>query len=420
MKKLALGALLVGLMVACGGGGGGVKLIDAPEGGDDAPMPQACNPIAQTGCQANEKCTWIVDQLMPSEVGHIGCAVLAGTEVDIGAACLAAGDPGGPAPGPSGFDNCVKGGICVAGECKTICDPQMAGVASGCDAQHSCSRYSGLFEVGGTITAGACDPQCDPLNQNLLAGTGATAACGSTNPAQPNKGCYTFDFETFSCAPVSMTTLAKTDRVEPVLSPSGNPFVNGCAPGYVPFFFSMTGSMTVLCTGLCASGEISNVTAEKANDTGRDAATAKLVTSAAPAVGDGLCVAAKKGSASGGTQNCVMLWGFLADANGNPGPSQYNFDVGVCFSFTQFQFDSNNDMTPDMTFPNCNALPKTSPDPNMPFLGADFFGCQCPTGGAAGCPATFAPTQKAHAPTALRDFRVGFEKGEAVLQHEFR
>jgi hypothetical protein len=70
MKKLALGALFVGFMAACGGGKkDDVVLIDAPEGGDDAPPSQVCNPIAQTGCQANEKCTWFIDHT-PTEVGH--------------------------------------------------------------------------------------------------------------------------------------------------------------------------------------------------------------------------------------------------------------------------------------------------------------------------------------------------------------
>lgn len=404
MKKLALGALFVGLM-ACGGGDKKppVVIVDG-DPNIDSPPSSVCNPVAQTGCQATEKCTWIIDQVTPTEVGHIGCAPLNGSEVAVGGACAE-----GP-PGPQGFDNCVKGAVCVANECKTICDPQQAGVASGCDAQHSCSRYSGLFEAGGVITAGACDPQCDPLNQNLLAGAGNTAACGSTNPAMPNKGCYTFDFDAFSCAPVGAMTLTKTDRVEPVLSPSGNPFVNGCAPGYVPFFFAMTGSQQVLCTGLCAADNISNVPAEAQNDTGVDTATAKLVTSAAPGVGDGLCVAAKKGSASGGVQNCVMLWSFLTDANGMPSGSQYEESVGVCFSFTQFMYDANNDMTPDTVFPNCNSRPKRSAATTGIDDDAADFGCQ-----------KIAESMFDNKPSApmMKDFRVGFGPGEAVA-HQFK
>ncbi|MBL0214557.1 MAG: hypothetical protein IPQ07_11785 [Myxococcales bacterium] len=39
----------------------------APNGG------VTCNPLTQTGCLANEKCAWIVDQQSP-RIGHIGCA----------------------------------------------------------------------------------------------------------------------------------------------------------------------------------------------------------------------------------------------------------------------------------------------------------------------------------------------------------
>jgi hypothetical protein len=340
MKKLALG-LIVGLAAACGGGDGVTLMPDAP------PVPMVCNPIAQTGCEAGEKCTWIIDQEEP-EVGHIGC-VQDGTVATDGACAFGAA-------GATGFDDCVAGNICVANECKEICDPQQSGVATGCDAQHSCSRYSGLFESGGMITAGACDPQCDPLNQNLLAGAGVTAACGSTNPAMPNKGCYTFNFTEFSCAPVNATTLTKTDRVDPVRDTvSGDPFVNGCAPGYVPLFFESGTVQETRCSGSCAVGEIDDASAGHiANDTGVDAATAKLVTAAAPAVGDGLCTAGKKGSATGGVQNCVFLWSIFQD----PPNGQFDETLGFCIAFTQFQFDSNGDMTPDTVLPNCNTRPQ--------------------------------------------------------------
>ena len=393
MKKLALA---LWFLAACGGGDSSPPADGA---GLDGPVELVCNPITQTGCESNEKCTWIIDQVTPAEVGHIGCAPVDGSEVAVGGPCAE-----GP-PGPQGFDNCVKGAVCVANECKTICDPQLAGVATGCAAQESCSRYANLFDMGGTVVAGVCDPQCDPLNQNLLTGTGITAACGSTNPAMPNKGCFSFDFETFSCAPVAMANLAKTDRVEPALSPAGNPFINGCAPGYVPFFIEMTGSMKVLCTGTCAAGPISSQTTptnETLNAQGLPNGSAKLVTSAAPAAGDGRCQVGKKGSA--GPQNCVFLWGFLTDAMGNPGPSQYNETVGVCFSFPQFQYDSNNDMEPDKAWPNCATLPKRSAaTPGIDDDSADF-GCQLIAD------SMFAPASQIPSAAMMRDFRIGFDQ----------
>jgi len=395
MKKLALGALFAGLMAACGGGGKPpVVIIDSPN--TDDTIVSACNPLTQTGCNPGEKCTWITDQVMPQEVGHIGCAP-DGT-VAVGGACV-----DGP-PGPQGFDNCLKGTICVNAECKTICDPQAAAAASGCDAQHACNRYSGLFETGGMTVAGACDPACDPLNQNLLAGSGSTVACGSTMPAAPNKGCYTGDFEIFSCAGVPTGVVTKIDRIEPLTNAAGQAFINGCAPGYVPFFFEMTGSMKVLCTGLCAPGDISTAATEAVNEKGVATATAKLVDQPAPRVGDGLCAAGKKGSAQ--AENCVFLWTFLTDAMGNPGPSQYNETVGVCFMFGMFQYDSNNDMMPDTTFPNCKVKPKrTAATTGIDDDAADF-GCQTIAESAftAGQPAPL-----------MKNFRLQYGPGEAVM-----
>ena len=69
MKKLALGALLVGLFAACG---------DEQRRQDHRQRHRcglACNPLTQAGCAAGEKCTWLLDALTPPQyVGHIGCA----------------------------------------------------------------------------------------------------------------------------------------------------------------------------------------------------------------------------------------------------------------------------------------------------------------------------------------------------------
>src|SRR5690348_9439119 len=64
MKKLAFGALIVGLIAACGGSSSNNnKKIILPDGsgsgGPDAPM--TCNPLTQTGCAAGQKCTWVTD-----------------------------------------------------------------------------------------------------------------------------------------------------------------------------------------------------------------------------------------------------------------------------------------------------------------------------------------------------------------------
>src|SRR5207253_4188864 len=76
---------------------GGIILVDAPSVPPDA--TQTCNVLTQTGCNAGQKCTWIIDQATPS-VGHIGCAP--NGSVATGGACLSTMPP-------NGYDNCVKG-----------------------------------------------------------------------------------------------------------------------------------------------------------------------------------------------------------------------------------------------------------------------------------------------------------------------
>jgi hypothetical protein len=373
MMKFALGALFAGL-VACGGGDAPI-LIDAPNDATGA----VCNPIAQTGCAANEKCTWITDQVTPTEVGHIGCTP-DGT-VATGGACVE-----GP-PGPQGFDDCVKGDICIAGVCKNICDPQQLGAASGCDEEHSCSRYSGLFVAGGMITAGACDPKCDLLTQRLLvAVNGRTEACGSEDPAAPRAGCYpTAGFQGGSCAPVraddpelpagELQHLDRTDREPSLENEQGEAFLNGCAPGYTAFFFENDASMRALCTGICAPfpGGLSNVnnattgpnSGGGAVNTGDVAALVKLPRQPAPAAGHGTCNAtgakgstAANGGVLTGPERCVYLWPFLADDAGTPDPMDTAGEtIGFCFPHTFFRYANDPDMIEDTEFPDFNSLP---------------------------------------------------------------
>src|SRR5260370_24005462 len=66
MRKLAFGALFVGLLAACGGNSGNnkvIKFIDGPAG--DGSGPGACNVLTQTGCDVGQKCTWIIDVASP-------------------------------------------------------------------------------------------------------------------------------------------------------------------------------------------------------------------------------------------------------------------------------------------------------------------------------------------------------------------
>jgi len=322
-------------------------LHDAPAGGGSDAAMGSCNPLTQAGCNANEKCTWVNDQANPP-IGHVGC-VPDGT-IALGGACT---DPPGGA-GAMGYDTCVKGTVCLSGECKAICDVQ--GGAPMCDTNHSCTRYADFFEVGGNAVAGVCDPSCDPLTQALKAGTN-TAACGSTNPAMPNKGCFGFD--DYSCAPTGMNNWGLTDRKMPQTNSAGQAYLNGCAPGFLPFFFDMTGSMTTLCSGYCAALESDNAK-PAANAKGDATALAKLPTDAAPAAGNATCAIGKKGSEASSV--CKFIWPYLEDNSGMLLPSfengPYLDTLGVCFAIAHFTYTDAAMMT--QPYPDCKNLPPPS------------------------------------------------------------
>ena len=108
MKRVAcvfsVGAL--GLF-GCGGGGDDddddiIVFPDANTDQPDAPPSGECNPVAQSGCAAGEKCALILDDV-DTGAGHVGC-IMDGTAaigeactdpvvVDTSDSCLAGGDP---------------------------------------------------------------------------------------------------------------------------------------------------------------------------------------------------------------------------------------------------------------------------------------------------------------------------------------
>ena len=394
MKLLWIGVVV---LAACGGGGG-KAIEDAPAGPIDAPPDVAvhvdastdaaidapilvdaavdapvilidamvdaasgpCNPLAQTGCNSGERCTWIKDQDVPTPIGHIGCVPM-GT-VAVGAACTVA-------TATTGHDDCIVGSVCVSGTCKQICDLQ--GGTPTCGTNFACTQYQGLFDSGGTTVAGVCDVKCDPLTQ--VAATGSpTAACGSTTPTSPNQGCYGFD--EFSCATVLANALTLTDRTIPPQ------FVtNACAPGFMPLLYADTGSMTATCNGLCAALETDNTPAHVNNSKGDPAALGKLPTAAAPVAGDATCAIGKKGSEA--TSDCRFLWIYLVDINGDVPATflPYADTLGVCFARAHYKYDSNNDgqlTAADLTQPDCNTLPPRSAATTGAYDDAADFGCQ--------------------------------------------
>jgi hypothetical protein len=145
VKRLAAIALLV---TACGG--------DAPVQVDAEPLPDAepclsqpmlsaCNAVDQTGCEADQKCTWQYDT---DRTGRPAC-VPAGT-VAVGEACtfLPPGQTGG-------YDDCVGGAFCHDGVCKVICTV----APNSCEPFETveCVHYEGAFDCMDVVT-GVCEP----------------------------------------------------------------------------------------------------------------------------------------------------------------------------------------------------------------------------------------------------------------------
>jgi hypothetical protein len=415
---------VVVLIAACGGGnnqgddapddgGAGDASFDAPPpmevdcpnigtapvcGSTTAPTAPAtsnatCNPLTQTGCAANEKCAWIEDQDNPP-IGHVGC-VPDGT-VPLGCDCTQG------AAGTTGYDDCIEGTSCIAGTCRQICD--VNGGAPACPTRTACQRYADVFEVGGTAVAGVCDPTCDPLTQCTHEAPAADA-CSSANTSAPTRGCYGYD--EFSCAPAAASTLALTDRQPPRTNSAGNPFLNGCAPGFIPLFFAMTGSTMTLCTGMCAALEVDNTPAHANNGLGDPSAAAKLPTQAKARIGNATCEIGKKGSEA--SSRCLFMWPYVEDdATGDIPPSfmPYVDTLGVCMSIDRFMYDSNNDQVPDMPRPDCKDLPPRSASTPADFDDAADWGCQKRANSARVAP-------------ALRDVWIPRGEPMPIVRHAF-
>lgn len=312
MKKLALGILCAGILVVTGCGGGDGKphiTLDAGSG------TGTCDPLKQTGCAANEKCTWLVDAIAPNYVGHVGCAP-AGTAA-IGESCKYMGQ------GTNGYDNCSKGLVCgggwspvrgghctggtractknsdcSAGEdcgdnnfcgkrcagdtecdagatctyrvgpiCKTICDPLAAAGNATCDTSHQCGTYVALFSTGDTTpaAAGVCDSKCDPLADNDFDGAGPLTKRATT--CSTGEGCYgspdggsepatrftcTADFSANIAQPTGLRHRVQCIEDNRCIdAPGQTPHTNSCNQGYIPLFYESSSVTTVVCTAMC-------------------------------------------------------------------------------------------------------------------------------------------------------------------------
>jgi hypothetical protein len=412
MRNLAFGALFMGLLVACGGGDDNKKISFGDAAVDDAMT--VCNPLTQAGCAATEKCTWIVDAVMPQYVGHIGCAP--DGDKDVGAACIF------NAAGPDGHDDCKKGAVCSAfvwgtqntpnpiqGVCKQLCDQQ--GGSPECNSEHVCVTYSRLFRTGDAAAAGVCDVKCDPLLENDFDGSNGTMPgpgsakrttekCGNNT----NVGCYGYpSFGTppksgFSCtgdinAAANSSTTGLRHRVQCIDSngcaDGTTIYTNSCNQGYLPLLRESSFVSTAVCIAMCKPAPCWSGECGGANNPNRAGSAGDRCN-----MNDRVGALYNGGAADGGEtggEHCSYLWYWELSDQGELLESEHSDTLGVCYDHSKYYFDANGngmiEMATDKPYPNCALLgsgvgTNTGADPTTRF-GALNFGC---------LPTSFLPT----------------------------
>ena len=313
------------------GGTSGSKGNDA--GTDAAPIP--CDPLAQTSCLSNERCSWIATS---ATAGHAVC--LADGTVGQGGACAA-----GAYGEATGFDNCRRGLACANGQCQPICKIS----PDSCGAHFVCTTYSSVFYSNGTSVAGVCAPTCNPLTQ--ARDYDGAAACGSPSSptsALPALGC--FGKSVFTCAKVVYPN-NKSDA--PAAGPaSGGFFLNGCAPGYLPVLTAMTGSTQTICVALCEPGPTS---------VGSTAQAAGVTPYTCPAAG------------AAAPHECRYWW-WLQNTTSASFPDALSNTMGFCIDYTKYTGDRTGAGT--TPYPSCTALSATAHSYDATLTDAQYWGCQ--------------------------------------------
>jgi hypothetical protein len=352
-------------------------IIDAPP---DAASSVPCNPLTQAGCAAGEKCTWLLDQVTPTYIGHIGCAPN-GTAM-AGDACMYG------APGVTGYDGCQRGLVCGdyrggTGVCKTICDNQ--GGNPQCATNDVCVVYSGLFYTGGLAAAGVCDPRCDPLADNDFDGSGAMTKTGTTCGSAANRGCYGYpSFGTppatgFSCTtdinvaegqPLGLRHRVQCLETNSCADPGPTIYVNSCNQGYLPLLRESTTVSTAVCVAMCRPMNCYSGNCGTANANRAGAAPHRCNTTDRLGTFDT--------SANG--EHCRYIWSFEIDDQGNFLRSPSSDTVGFCFDHSKYLYDSDGNNTPDMQLPECAALQPgfgsgSNPADPLTYFGAADLGC---------------------------------------------
>jgi len=233
-SKLAAGfSAAAFLFAACGG-----------SDSDNSPIVPTgdvlCEPQAQTGCEAGEKCTSVVvsvnDPATPAvdEFKTETRCVPEGT-VAPGAACEF-GDPGED----TGFDDCMVGYYCsggAGGVCTEICEKTNNGTTCTGAGAENCVTLAGIFEETDLSAVGVCAQACDPVVQDCEV---AGDAC-YLNPGSAEASC--------AVVPGSAADLDQDDPC--AASAAGNCFLNGCSKGYAALLPLPPSDTASQCAGFC-------------------------------------------------------------------------------------------------------------------------------------------------------------------------
>jgi hypothetical protein len=213
-------------LAACGGGGDDDDVGVDIDGGDDE-TTTACNPVSQTGCDAGEKCTWVVYSEEPS-LGKTEC-VADGT-VDKAGACTT-GAPGAA----TGFDDCKAGLYCVNSVCTDICTQTDSAT---CDEGFACVIYADTFDdLGDDSTIGLCAPTCNPVTQDCEV---------------EGQACYLLISDgagTCAGVPAAAAELGQGDTCYGPMA--GSCYLNGCNKGYQAILLAQAGSDDAVCGAFC-------------------------------------------------------------------------------------------------------------------------------------------------------------------------
>ena len=303
--------------------------------------PVDCDPHTQAPCAADERCAWVA--LDNGFTGHTDC--LPNGTVAAGGACKR-----GANGETTGFDNCQRGFACEADVCQDICNAKNN---TGCAAGATCvPYYASPFNPDGQGDVGFCALTCNPLTQKRSDGA---EACGSPTPATPSKGCYGTPGHDFTCETAGAAD--KVSDVTPFGSSPSDPYINGCAPGFMPLLVATTGSADAICVAVCDPAPTS--TATPGNAGGK--------------VGGTTC--ASKGAA--GTHECRYWWR-IEDPTAASYPSPFANTLGYCFDYTKYKWDSNGRGSVDAADgadPSCKTLSNTAHTYSQTQTDDVYWGC---------------------------------------------